>query len=696
MNEKVITVAVAGQPNVGKSTLFNILTGKRVIVANWPGVTVERHEGWREYKGYKLHFIDLPGIYGFSASSLEEVIARNYILGERPDVLLVLVDSTIPERTMYLALEALEIFPKVIIVFTKSDLTHVHGIHINYGIIEKRLGVPVVPVSAASGVGIDELLDKIIDVAHGKGCRKKPLRINYGGLEPFVKEAEKLVSRTSLVEDFPSRWLAVKLLEGDRDLIRRLEKRGYKDIVDKVLLLRREIERIFRSRPEEVFSRIRYDYLLGILRDAIVRVEVKESKYSERIDRLFAHPILGPITSITLLLFVFMIVFILNTGFPLTLLLEAVHQSDLAEAIEAHSLGGLMESLFEWISNAVEPLIKEYPDWFQSLVLDGIIGGIGAVLVFLPLIFLVSLFLAILEDTGFAPRIAMSLHMLFQKIGLSGHAVFPVTLSLGCNVPGIMATRATPNFRERLRLIMITPFIPCQARLVVVLAFASALTGAKGLFLVVLAYFTAFLVFSIISYILYGIEKEEAKPELLLEIPPLHKPLLKVVWWLTWDSTKHFLKKAGTIIFIVTLVSWALIYYTPSLTPATDPSESIGAKIAALFAPLLYPLGFTGEQAWKIAYALIVGFLAKEAIISTLTLLTDANTATTALIKLGLSDAQIVSLTIFSILYVPCLATIAVIYFESRSMKTTLITIALMMVVAYFAAFLAHLISVLI
>lgn len=693
--KKEITVAVAGQPNVGKSTLFNILTGKKVIVANWPGVTVERHEGWRKYKGYKLHFIDLPGIYGFSATSLEEIIARSYILGEKPDVLLILVDSTIPERTMYLALEALELFPRTIIVFTKSDLTHVYGVHINYEAIEKKLGVPVIPVSAATEAGINVLLDRIIDVALGRYCRKEPLRIDYDGLEPFVNEVERLVSRTSLVRDFPPRWLSVKLLEGDRDLIRRLEKRGYKDVVEKVMSLRIEIEKMFKLKPEEIFSRLRFEQIHNILRDTIVRAEVKPSERIEKIDRLFTHPIIGPLLSITMLVLVFLTVFILNTGFPLNLLLESMGYSGLAEVVEKYSLGGIMEAFFEFLASTLSPWLEGYPEWLQDLILDGIIGGVGAVLVFLPLIFLVSFFLAILEDTGFAPRIAMSLHTLFQRIGLSGHAVFPMTISLGCNVPGVMATRATPNLSERIRLMMVLPFIPCQARLVVVLAFASALSGLKGLFLIIIAYLTAFLVFAIISFTLYRLGGEkEGKPELLLEIPPLHKPLLKVVWWLTWDSAKHFLKKAGTIIFSVTLISWALLYYTPSFTPATSPSESIGAGIAKVFAPFLYPLGLTSEQAWKIAYALLIGFLAKEAIISALTILTNTGSAQDAVVSLRLTDTQIAAITLFSILYVPCLATIAVVYSESKSLKVTVTTVAIMMGVAYIVAILAYALSI--
>ncbi len=690
---KRITVAVMGQPNVGKSTLFNVITGRNVHVANWPGVTVEKHEGWREHRGYELYFIDLPGIYGLSASTLEEVVARNYLVSGEPDVVLVLVDSTIPERSMYLALEVLELFPKTIIVFTKADLAHPHGVHINPHIIARKLGVPVVMVSVAKNLGIEELLDTIIKVAEEGAGRKKPLKIDYGELEPFIRDAEEILSRTSLAEDFPLRWLAIRLLEGDRDLENRLRKRGEVEALEKIEALRREIKSILKREPYELFATKRFSYLHKILHGAVARVESRALGVHEKFDKLIMHPIAGPALSIAILLTLFVVVFTLNTGFPFNIILSSIGMEDAAETLEEYSLGGLMDKLISYIGDEVAGLLVDQPDWVRSLVVDGIIGGVGAVLVFLPLIFLVSLMLAILEDSGLTPRIAVSLNNLLNKIGLSGHAVFPMTISLGCNVPGVMATRATPNFRERLRLMLTIAFIPCQARLVVILAFASAMHGAGGLAVIALAYIGAFTVFALVNKALVFYEKKRGlyeEPELLLEIPPLHKPLPKVIWWLTWDSVKHFLKKAGTIIFLVTLAAWLMLYYTPSLTPAETPGESIGAGLAKVFAPLLYPMGFSGEQAWMIAYALIIGFLAKEAVVGTLAVLTGASGAGEALEKMGLNDPQIAGLTMFSVLYVPCLATIAVIYSETRSIKYALITIALMLSIAYIAAILTY------
>ncbi len=691
-----ITVAVMGQPNVGKSTLFNILTGRNIHVANWPGVTVEKHEGWRLYRGYSIHFVDLPGIYGLSASTLEEVIARNYLLSGKPDVVLVLVDSTIPERTMYLLIEVLELFPKTIIVFTKADLAHAHGVHINPSILSHRLGVPVVMVSSVTGLGFYELLDTIVKVYEGRVGRRDVLRVDYGELEAFIDGVVEAVEGSEVSKQYPVRWVSVRLLEGDSELLEKVRACCGEDVVRKVLGIRDEVIRIFHRRPEELFALKRFNYLNNLLSKAVVRVG--RLGIHRFFDKLFLNTLYGPFISLAFLLLVFIIVFTLNTGFPLNIVFESMGLSELACFLEDYSLGSLMEYAIGFLGDLVGSAVPGNQEWLHSLVVDGVIGGVGAVLAFLPLIFLVSLFLAILEDSGIAPRIAVSLHILFKRIGLSGHAVFPIVLSLGCNVPGVIATRATPSFRERLRLITTLAFIPCQARLVVVLAFASAIRGVYGLAIVLLAYLVSFTVFAIINKLLlvYDVRRGYSEePELLLELPPVHKPLPKVVWWLTWDSTKHFLKKAGSIIFLLSIIVWFLLYYTPALEPASSPSESIGALLASVFSPLLYPLGLDSRQAWMMTFALMVGFIAKEAVIGTLSIISGEEDMATALRGvIGLNDAQIASLTLFTILYVPCLATIAVVYMESRSWKTTLAVIALMMATAYIVSVLAYLISI--
>ncbi len=692
--KREIKVAVAGQPNVGKSTLFNVLTGRRVHVANWPGVTVEKHEGVREYNGYLIRFTDLPGIYGFSALSLEERIARRYILEEKPDVLLVLVDSLTPERTMYLAIQALEMYPNVIVVFTKTDETHIHGIHINYSLIEKRLGVPVIPVSAATGYGIDKLLETIIKVATGE-IRGRIIRVDYEELNPYIDSLVEYLSQYEDKIEYPLRWLSIRLLEGDKELEEYIRRRLGENVLNKVVEIKEEIKRIFRRDPAELLAYKRFRYIEKILKNAIIRIAIKKRR--ERITRYFYHPVIGPLLGISILVLIFIIAFTINTGFPLNIIFYDLGLEELGEAVENYSIGGLMESLFEYISDSLYNSLGESPG--TSLLVDGVIGGIGAVLVFLPLIMIVSFFLAVLEDSGLSPRIAVSLHNLLARIGVSGHAVFPMTLSLGCNVPAVMATRAIPNPRERVRLIMTLPFIPCQARLVLILAFASALTGINGALMILYGYIAAFAAFAIVNKLLYIYDKHKGlavEPEILLELPPIHKPLWRVVWWHVWDSTKHFLVKAGSIIFLLSIVTWFLTSYTPSLQYTDEVSDSIGAGIAKFFAPLLTPLNLQGDAEWIIMFALMIGFIAKESVLSALTIITGADTGSEALRLLGLTDPQIAAITVFTILYVPCMATLAVIYSETRSWKITFAAIALMLSVAYIGMIITYLIGLMI
>jgi len=688
--KKEYEIAIIGQPNVGKSTLFNILTGRRAHVANWPGVTVEVHEGETEFDGYRIKLVDLPGIYGFSTLSLEERIARNYILSGRPDAVIVLVDSLNPERTMYLAIQALEMTGKIVIGFTKSDAAHAHGIHINYDLISKRLGVPVVPVSAATLRGVRSLLRAALDVARGKAGRKKPLRIDYGELEPHVSSIESILREFEERLEYPIRWMALRLLEGDDDLYKYVKGVCGETVAEEIQRIREEVRKIFHRDPAELLARKRFEYLRKILGDAIVRLEIKKGRF-EGFTKLFYRPFIGPVLSIAILLGMFMIAFTINTGFPLNILLDSLGMHGAASAVEEYSIGGLMEKLFSWISNWIINTFGE--SWLTDLIANGIISGVGSVLIFLPLIMIVSLFLAILEDSGIAPRMAVSLHGPLSKIGVSGHAIFPMTMSLGCNVPAILATRAIPSRSERLRLMITLPFIPCQARLVVILAFASSLISGYGALLVVLGYVVAFLAFALVNKVLYMLEKRKTgrkEPELVLELPPIHRPLGRVIWWHVWDSSKHFLKKAGTIIFALSIILWFMINVSPSLTLTDNPAESIAAGFAHFLSPIVYPIGISPDKAWIVAFALLVGFIAKEAVIETLTILTGTASAQQALFLLGLTVPQLASLTVFIVLYVPCIATLAVIYSESRSIKHTLATIALMLGIAYIAMLITY------
>ncbi|MGC9011842.1 ferrous iron transport protein B [Thermogladius sp.] len=682
---KEITVAVAGQPNVGKSTFFNLLTKNRVLVANWPGVTVEKHEGFLEHRGYRIKLVDLPGVYGLSALTLEERISRSYILGGEADVIIALVDTTIPERTLYLPIQILEMFRNVVVAYTKYDMAHEMGIHINFDALEKRLGVPVVPVSAATGYGIEYLLDKVVEVAE-KGGRRDYLRIDYGELEPFIESVERELAKCEGLKDYPSRWLAIRLLEGDEELSKLLSEKCGGDVYRSFEEVRAEARKAVGRDISEFASAKRFSFIMSLAREAIVRARIPEAK---RARSIFYHPVIGIALSLTLLLSIFMLVFIVNTGFPLNTLLSLLGQEELASAVEEYSLSGLLEKGLGWLMDLARSSIAN--PLLASFVADGVIGGVASILAFLPLIFIVMFVLSLVEDAGLLPRMAVGVSALTTKIGLSGNALFPITISLGCNVPGIMGARASLTAGERIRQILTLPLIPCQARLVVLLALATALRTLGGWLMVFTGYVAAFSAFVVLNYALYRLSRtREPVPEMLLEIPAYHKPLGKVVWWMTWNNVKHFLEKAGTIIFLSSIVVWALSSFTPTLTYTDDPSNSIAAEVSRLLAPAVYPFHVTGENAWMVVFGLLMGFVAKEVFVSTILTITGAPNMAEAVSVMGLTDAQLIAIGVFTTLYVPCLATLSTIYSETRSAKLTALSVLLLMGTAYLISALVY------
>ncbi len=681
-----IVVAVAGNPNVGKSTLFNVLTGETAHVANWPGVTVELKTGERSHRGRRICFVDLPGTYGITASSIDEIVAREYIVGGEADVTLVLVDSTAPERTIYLALQILELTPKVVLALTKIDQAHSLGIHIHIDKLEAKLGVPVIATSAVQGLGIRELLDTIIDVAENRRGRKEPLRIDYDGLEPYIAELETLIARSKVLENYNPRWAALRLLEGDQRLEELLERAGRRDIVEKARELREIFTKNSGRTPEDLAIMTRFDYADKLMHEVIVRTEQKRI-VEEAADRIFQHPVIGPLVSLGLLFLVFFFAFAINTGFPLNIVFETLGYGNLASAIEEFSFSGLLEKLFTWLSDASASYLTSTgsPEWLVSLVADGIIPGVGSVLSFLPLIILISLFIAVLEDSGLAPRMAIAFHQFFARFGLSGKAVFPMIISLGCNVPGVLASRTATEEEERVEIILGVPFVPCQARLVVLLAFVGAffkspITQAAVILGVYVLGILVYLVTALLARRI--IFKKREPPEFLIEIPPLHKPSGKVVWWITWDYSKHFLKKAGIIIFLLSIITWVLLSYGPSGL-VEEPVESYGAVLGHGLGPILQWLyGLNPDTAWRIGFALIHGFIAKEALIESITLLQGVDSPGEALLSLGLSPSQALAILVYMMLYVPCLATIAVMYQELKNAKLTILSVIYMLAVA--------------
>lgn len=682
-----VRVALIGQPNVGKSSLFKALTGGDVRIANWPGTSVERVEGVVEYKGRRIRLVDLPGIYGFSATTLEERLSRDYILSGEPHVVVVLVDATLPERTLYLAVEALELTGNVIIAFTKTDLAHSHGVHINYELIQNKLKAPVVATSIVDDRGLNALLDKVLETA-SKPSGKPLLNLDYGELEPFVESVQRIILEHRVLANYPSRWLAVRLLEGDAELEERLLREAGEEVLNKVRAVRSEAQRIVGRDLAALTASKRFQFILEVLGSGIVKKKVAGGGFKYR---FFYNPVLGPLASILFITLMFLAVFTINTGFPLNTLLSALGQEELAVAVENYSVSGLMEEYLgavqEWVGGVVGNPVA------ASLIAEGVVGGVGTVLTFIPLILVVSLILAALEDSGLLSRMAIGAHYLTSKMGLSGAAIFPLTLSLGCNVPAILATRASISLRERLRLAITLPFIPCQARLIVLLALSTALSTFSSSLLVIAGYLSAFLAFITVNYALYRLQDKPRgrSPELLLEVPPVHRPVPRVLWWMVWSDLKHFVKRAGLVILSASVAAWLLTHVSTSLQLTLDPSDSVAAAVSRVLTPVLEPLGISGPGAWMVVFALITGFFAKELFISSLLVVSGSPTVRQAASLLGLGDAELIPLAVFTILYVPCVATLSAIYSETRSTRHVVLTVALMMAIAYAGSLLTRL-----
>jgi ferrous iron transport protein B len=674
-----IIVGLVGQPNVGKSTLFNVLTRGNAIVTNWPGTTVERSEAVIRHNNSEIKIIDLPGIYGLSYLTPEERITRKFITEENPDVIVVLADSTILERTLYLVIEILELTGRVVVAVTKVDEAHSRGVHVNYDLISKRLGVPVVPVSAIKGNGIDQLLSSIVEKA---GVESPVLRVEYGELEAFINAIEELFAGSrQLSSKYPPRWLALKFLEGDVE-VEELARRQLSGVYSELCMVREEAKRRIGQDLAAFISISRMRFIREkILKDALIIAPLKKIEKSWY--RLFYNPFTAPLLSLGILLVVFLAVFIVNTGFPLTTILDKLGYTELASIIREYSISGIIDKLFTALSNYIVNSLGESP-WTLFLV-NGLLGGVASVIVFIPLILIVMMALGALEDSGLLPRLAIGVHLLLNKAGLSGHALLPLSISMGCNVPGVMSTRAVPSSSERLKLILLTPFIPCQARLVVLLAIATAIGGFAGALLVPFIYVVSFIIVFTLSYIIHRLTTSERREEveLLLEIPPVHKPYLKVVWWFTWHYLKHFITKAGTVILIVSIASWLLQHTSLGFMYTDNASESIIASASRSLSIILRPLGVSGEYSWIAMYAVIMGFLAKELVLSTIVTATGASDPIEAFKTLGLSTPSAISLALFISLYIPCLATVATIHGETRSWKYTILSIILMLIVAY-------------
>jgi len=670
------TVALIGPPNVGKTTLFNVLTGASELVANWPGATVAVRYVKKRLDSLDVCIVDLPGTYSIHGTGPEEGVTREFILSNKADLMLVLADATNLERGLFLALDVLELFPRTAIVLTKMDEAARRGLEIDTEKLSGLLGAPVIAVSAVKGTGIKGLIRFVTDALLGK-TRWTP-RIGVvvpDELRDFHRILAARLKKEGLEERL-AEWLAARLLEGvdwAEGLLEKLLPAKAPRLAAQARQLRLEARRK-GIEPSTAFVAAKYEVAARLYREAVRfqkgRGEASSAELS-RVDTLFLHPILGPIASLVVMLGVFLVAYVAATGSPLDLLLDKLGFKHAAELVSRYSLVNLAASVMDRIA---EVAMNAIPDpVIARMIGEGVLSsnyGLGLVVSFMPLVMVLMFVIGLLEDSGLVPRIAAGVDRLFRRFGVSGKAVFPAMLSLGCNVPGVLASRVMDSDAERRALVFAVPLIPCMARFTVLMALAHVFfPGTFRSALTVFSVYTlAILVFLLtLKIVKRGLGGGE-ETELILELPPLKRPSLKVVWWLTWDKLKHFLVRAGTVIVAFSMVLWVAANYGPEgYLGGGRPEESYAAVLGRLLAPYTSAIfGVDNDTAWRLGFAFIGGFVAKEVFLDALAAVAPGPGG---IWSYRLTPPQAMAVMIAVTLYIPCVATLSAMYSEMRSLR---------------------------
>lgn len=643
-------IALAGNQNSGKTTLYNLLTGSNQHVGNFPGVTIEKKEG--QIKRHKeISIVDLPGIYSLSPYTLEEVVTRDLLLKEKPDLILNIVDATNIERNLYLTLQLMELSIPMVIVLNMMDEVTASGNSIDVKKLSSHLGIPVVPISASRGEGINELIDVVIRAIKDKTSPRK-LDFCIGEVHKAIHSISHLIYDQAVAAGYPPRFAATKLVEGDEPTFKNLGiTENQIHIIEHVV---KDMEEALNTDREAALADMRYCYIEKICSEAVVkRQETKEQQRSEKIDEILTHKYFGIPIFLGIMFFIFWMTFNV-IGAPLQELLETL--IDKFTGLTSDALIGIGVS-----------------DWVHSLVIDGIFAGVGSVLSFLPIIVILFFFLSFLEDSGYMARVAFLMDKLLRKIGLSGRSFVPMLIGFGCSVPAIMATRTLASERDRKMTIVLTPFMSCSAKLPIYGMMTAAFFPDKAAVVMIGLYVMGIIVAILSGLLLKNtIFKGEPVP-FVMELPAYRIPTRKNVLLHMWEKGKDFIQRAFTVIFLGTIIVWFLQSFNWSLHMVEDSSTSILAYFGSLIAPIFLPLGFND---WRASTALITGLTAKEAVVSTLSVLTGAVTdveLSRALFTIFTPLSAFTFLT-FTLLYMPCIAAFAATRRELGSMKYAALT----------------------
>ncbi len=666
-----LQVGFVGNPNCGKTTLFNAYTGARLKVANWPGVTVEKKEGAMQYHNHRYKVVDLPGTYSLTSYTMEERLTREYILSPEVDVIIDVADASALERNLYLTLQLIELGKPVILALNMMDIVEERGMEIDLHRLPEMLGIPVIPVSARKRTGLDILMhavahhsDKPKDATehqHPKSAGVHTSRHMHNHHEEYtVVYSDEIEDKIdALIERFHEkhlevpneRWYAIKLLERDEEIVRQCGM----DVSDIVA----------RSYETDIINQ-KYDFIEEIIEECLVN-KAKKAEKTDKVDKLLTHPVLG----IPMFLVIMAVVFFLTFAV-------------------GDFLKGYMEQALEYFQTAVTATLASLgtKEIVISMLVDGAIAGVGGILTFLPNVFILFLALAFLEDSGYMSRVAYVMDDFMGRLGLSGRAFIPMILGFGCSVPAVMASRALEDERDRRRTVLVTPFMSCSARLPIYVLFSEMFFGNKAMFVAFSMYLIGMLVGIVTAAVMNCFGKKQESHALLIELPEYKLPNTRTVFIYVSEKIKDYLTKAGTTIFLASLVIWFLLNFGTSGL-VTDMSQSFGASIGKFITPVLVPAGL---GLWQIALALISGLAAKEVVVSSCCVLfgiANVNSAegmsefVSVLGSFGFGAANAYAMMVFCLLYTPCVATIAVIQREMKSIKWTAISVVYQLAIAW-------------
>ena len=667
---RTMKVALAGNPNCGKTTLFNALTGSNQYVGNWPGVTVEKKEGTAHLGDRSITVVDLPGIYSLSPYSMEEIVARDFIIGEGPDAVIDIVDATNLERNLYLTVQLLELERPLVLALNFMDEVKARGDQIDVERLSKELGVPVVPITAKTGEGLDELLQ----VAHRQmhlGVTYEPDDLYDDFTHDIHHRMGELIHDYAYAANLPAHWASIKLLEGDSIVAKALNLPA--DVQNKLDAIIAEYEASSALGDRETLvADSRYRYIERVVHASVVKGKGSEGPtLTEKIDRI----VTGKYTALPLFLCAMLVMFVITFG-----------------------------PFGSWLQDGVSALIDLFSGWLEgaltaagapavviSLACDGIISGVGGVLSFLPQIALLFFFLSFLEDSGYMSRAAFIMDRLLRRFGLSGKAFIPMLMGFGCSVPAIMGARTMENEKDRRMTILLIPFMSCSAKLPVYGLLSAAFFGPWA-GLVVFGLYVIGMAVGILSGIFFKHTLFAGEPApFVLELPPYRFPSIENIATHVWQKVKGFLVKAGTLILAMSIVLWLLQSFDFSLHMVDDAANSMLGTLGALIAPVFAPLGF---GFWQAAVALLTGFIAKEMVVSSLSMfygfsLTAAGTAVAAAMT-GFTPLSAFSMLVFILLYVPCVAATSTMAKELGSAKWTVFSVCWQIGVAYVVSLLVH------